>query len=254
LNATPLKLPDQRFYRLWVVEDHSPLQLEPSGQPLELAGTLWFFPKRFKPGIPHQSVEGFTFWFDDVFIKHNPILRAANGPWIIRKPLIVPSSGTFEIIRQICRDHFLYLSDAKMRQHPLAYAAATLLLLHLSETLQAPFEPPASKKVHPTLSGFFELLNLHYCTRHQPNFYADQLHITIATLRRHCQEAFAQSPSELIQQKLVDEAKRLLLDTGRSVKEIAYDLGFEDESYFIRFFRQHALLPPRAFRRTFLPD
>ncbi|MCB0634526.1 MAG: hypothetical protein KDD15_32555, partial [Lewinella sp.] len=57
-NSVLSKPPDQRFYRLWVVEDHVSLQMENSGPPLELAGTLWFFPKRFKPGIAHQEIEG----------------------------------------------------------------------------------------------------------------------------------------------------------------------------------------------------
>lgn len=56
----------------------------------------------------------------------------------------------------------------------------------------------------------------------------------------------------MIQRKLVEEVQSLLLESDQSIKQIAHSLGFEDEAYFIGFFRQRSLLPPRAYRRAFL--
>ncbi|MCY1547485.1 HTH-type transcriptional activator Btr [compost metagenome] len=54
--------------------------------------------------------------------------------------------------------------------------------------------------------------------------------------------------SEIINAQLILEAKRNLLATSAQVKEIAEMLGYDDISYFIRFFKKHTGLSPEAFR------
>ena len=57
--------------------------------------------------------------------------------------------------------------------------------------------------------------------------------------------------SALIDEYILLEAKRYLLATASQVKEIADHLGYEDPSYFIRFFKKHTGLSPDAFRKNF---
>jgi YesN/AraC family two-component response regulator len=57
--------------------------------------------------------------------------------------------------------------------------------------------------------------------------------------------------SELINEQIILEAKRHLLATSNQIKEIADQLGYEDHSYFIRFFKQQTGLSPDAFRKNF---
>ncbi|MNX81047.1 HTH-type transcriptional regulator ChbR [compost metagenome] len=59
------------------------------------------------------------------------------------------------------------------------------------------------------------------------------------------------TPSELINEHLLLESKRQLLATSNQVNQIAYNLGYEDVSYFIRFFKKHIGLSPEAFRHNF---
>lgn len=72
----------RHFYRLWIVEGHAEWIGGLDRRPLDLGGTLWFFPKYFRPGIPYEEVEGFAFWFDDEFVRCNPLLGpvAESGP------------------------------------------------------------------------------------------------------------------------------------------------------------------------------
>ncbi|WP_163377579.1 helix-turn-helix domain-containing protein [Cyclobacterium sp. SYSU L10401] len=58
-------------------------------------------------------------------------------------------------------------------------------------------------------------------------------------------------PLEIIHDRLILEAKRLLLYTDRSSKEIGWELGFEDPSLFNRFFKTHMKIPPREFREKY---
>ncbi len=61
--------------------------------------------------------------------------------------------------------------------------------------------------------------------------------------------AVGKTPSELINEQIILEAKRYLLATPNQVKDIADHLGYEDVSYFIRFFKKHTGHSPEAFRQ-----
>lgn len=65
-------------------------------------------------------------------------------------------------------------------------------------------------------------------------------------LRRHT----GRSPSELIHEKMLLEAKRRLLHSSLTVAEIAFELKFQDPSYFGRFFRKHTGMTPGAYRES----
>jgi YesN/AraC family two-component response regulator len=60
----------------------------------------------------------------------------------------------------------------------------------------------------------------------------------------------AKTASELINEYIILEAKRYLLATPNQIKEIADQLGYEDVSYFIRFFRKQTGYSPEAFRHN----
>ncbi|MNJ62533.1 HTH-type transcriptional activator RhaS [compost metagenome] len=72
--------------------------------------------------------------------------------------------------------------------------------------------------------------------------------MTLATLGRLCQEHLGMTPMNVINARLVLEAKRMLGHSSLSVKEIAHELGFVDVGYFSRFFRKQAGVSPSGFR------
>jgi AraC family transcriptional activator of pobA len=79
--------------------------------------------------------------------------------------------------------------------------------------------------------------------------YAASLGTSVARLRAACRSVVGQSPSELMRQRQLLEARRLLLYSNISVNEAAYSLGFEDPAYFSRVFSRGVGCSPRAFRR-----
>ena len=80
--------------------------------------------------------------------------------------------------------------------------------------------------------------------------YADQLHLTVEKLNELCKENYGQNPKNIILEKKITEAKRLLYFTDLSIKEIAFQLGFEDSSYFSRIFKLKTNLSPSDFKST----
>ena len=98
------------------------------------------------------------------------------------------------------------------------------------------------------LIAFRRLLENHYMDRWTAQMYADQLGFSKKTLGAHTRKHLSCTPKEAIDQRLLLEAKRLLAYTDSPVKEIAYQLGFEDPANLNKFFRRVSGGTPTAFR------
>lgn len=101
------------------------------------------------------------------------------------------------------------------------------------------------------LENFLELLGVHIANKKQVSQYADLLNISTYQLNAITRATLGKPASELINEQIILEAKRYLLATPNQVKDIADHLGYEDISYFIRFFKKHTGYSPEAFRRNF---
>jgi AraC family transcriptional activator of pobA len=98
---------------------------------------------------------------------------------------------------------------------------------------------------------FIRQIDRHYLTRQSVQEYADLLAVTAGHLSDSTREVLGVPASYLIHQRLIVEAKRLLLHTEQSAGEIGQQLGFSDPSYFARFFKRETKLSPRVFRDSF---
>jgi AraC-like DNA-binding protein/quercetin dioxygenase-like cupin family protein len=96
-----------------------------------------------------------------------------------------------------------------------------------------------------------ELLNKHIATHKQVSQYTDLMNLSPYQLNEITKSSIGKTASELINEHIILEAKRYLLATPNQVKDIADLLGFEDPSYFIRFFKKHLGQSPEAFRQNF---
>lgn len=96
---------------------------------------------------------------------------------------------------------------------------------------------------------FVSLLEAGFVTHKNVEYYAEQLHVTAYQLNSMIRQAVGKTCSAMIQERILLESKRLLLATTLQVNEIAYQLGYEDPSYFIRFFKKHTGYTPDALRQ-----
>lgn len=81
--------------------------------------------------------------------------------------------------------------------------------------------------------------------------YAKLLNLSPYQLNSVTRSSVGKTVSDLINEQIILEAKRFLLATPLQVKDIADNLGYEDISYFIRFFKKHTSHSPEAFRKKF---
>lgn len=98
------------------------------------------------------------------------------------------------------------------------------------------------------IKDFDVLLEKYFWTEKAPSFYATQLHITLKHLNRICNEILKKTTTQVITDRIILEAKRMLIDKKRTVSEIATALGFDDYSYFVRLFKKHTAMTPTTFR------
>ncbi|MCP1996843.1 AraC family transcriptional regulator [Flavobacterium sp. HSC-61S13] len=98
------------------------------------------------------------------------------------------------------------------------------------------------------MERFRDLLNQHFLRLHRPMDYANLLDISANLLTKKAVKYFGKSPSQLIQERLILEAKKKLHLTTSSIKEIAFQMEFSDQYYFSRFFKKHTLVSPQEFR------
>jgi AraC-like DNA-binding protein len=98
---------------------------------------------------------------------------------------------------------------------------------------------------------FSQLIERHYKTKHGVADYAELLNITAKALHKRIAQVSPKTPNDLIKERILLEAKRLLAHTGLTVKEVGYALGYDDPAYFVRWFTNHADGSPLDFRRKY---
>jgi AraC-like DNA-binding protein len=132
----------------------------------------------------------------------------------------------------------------------LLYEALILLnRLYISEHNVLPVLPEENKKVkNRYVNDFLNLVNAHYMQQHSIRFYAERLLITPNYLNEILKKSIGMNAKLYIQNRIVQEAKRMLIYTDMPVSAIAEALYFENASYFIRFFRNQTQYTPLQYR------
>lgn len=98
---------------------------------------------------------------------------------------------------------------------------------------------------------FKDLLEKSYRSQKQVNYYAKQIIITEKRLNQATAKVLGKTPKEIIDDRIILEAKRILAHTNESVKEISFKLGFEEPTNFIKYFKKHSLSTPIEFREKY---
>ena len=108
------------------------------------------------------------------------------------------------------------------------------------------------QRLHDDRMDVFRKFNLlveaNFRSEHSVSYYAQRLSKSPKTLSNVFALYNDKTPLQVIQERILLEAKRLLFYTNKSVKQITYELGFEDPAYFSNFFKRHTSLPPLEFR------
>lgn len=100
---------------------------------------------------------------------------------------------------------------------------------------------------------FHILVENHFREKHQVSDYADLLSKSPKTLSNLFKKVGYESPLKIINDRIILEAKRLLLFSDKNADEIGYELGYKEAAHFSKFFKSHTGLPPARFKEQQQP-
>ncbi len=103
---------------------------------------------------------------------------------------------------------------------------------------------------HSITANFKKLLEKNFKTIRKVSDYAEKLYISPTYLNDTVKEVTGQSASETIQQRIILEIKAELIQTENTINQIAYQLGYNDTSYFCRIFKKYTGLSPQVYRES----
>lgn len=106
-----------------------------------------------------------------------------------------------------------------------------------------------TEKQSDLLRDFNVLVETHFRTEHSVGFYAEKLYKSPKTLSNTFSK-YNKSPLQIIHDRIILEAKRLLIYSDKTNKEISYELGFDDASHLSRMFKKHTNLSPTHFKKN----
>lgn len=121
----------------------------------------------------------------------------------------------------------------------------------LSVRIQKELTPVKTDIETRLFKDFSLLVEQNFRNIHSVTEYAKRLALSPKSLAKNFQRLGTQSPSDFIKNRILLEAKRELIYTNLTVKEIAYDLGFGDAAYFTRFFTKSEKKSPLKFRKEY---
>jgi AraC family transcriptional activator of pobA len=138
----------------------------------------------------------------------------------------------YEILVSYLKIFLITTSRLKAEQQPKA--------LEVMSDLKEPF----------ILQTLKDAIEKDFKKKHSASDYAETLNISAKALAKISKNYFNKTLTELISERIIIEAKRELYLTKKTIKEIAYELGYEDEHYFSRFFKTNADISPQIYRET----
>lgn len=165
-------------------------------------------------------------------------------------PARVITTGTGPVCRAL--DGLLAEADRPAYQHDLAMRAHITLLkvaLHRARSLPAPSDPGEGRaRLH--VSAFRQLVDQKFRETRRIADYADVLGISQTHLGRLCRQVLGTSALAVIEQRIALEARRQLLFSTLSIKQIGAGLGYDDPAYFTRMLKRVLGVSPRTFRQS----
>ncbi|MDL2251484.1 AraC family transcriptional regulator [Odoribacter sp. OttesenSCG-928-J03] len=140
------------------------------------------------------------------------------------------------------------LSDEidREKRFPLLRSYMESILFHFSALFDATGE--AGEKTDTRVGKLMRLIDRHFMTHRETDFYAGELNLTHKQLNIITQKGTGKTVKQHLQERLILEMKKEIRLGAKNLKEIAFDLGFSEPAYFARFFKQHTSQTPTEFR------
>jgi AraC family transcriptional activator of pobA len=206
-----------------------------------------------------DGIEGEVIHFHPDFfciLKHHDEI-ACNGVLfnnIYEPPYVMIDEITKATFNMVLEQMKIEMQNPAIAQYELLISYLKIFLItasRLKKEQLAVTTPTVDEKSMPfVLQNLKNFIEQNFKTKHSASDYADLLNISPKALAKITKNHFNKTLTNLIAERIIIEAKRELYLTNKAVKEIAYELGYDDEHYFSRFFKTNADVSPQTYRET----
>lgn len=164
--------------------------------------------------------------------------------------LAPPETISFESMFHIFKEEFR--NKDQIQGEMLRVLLKRLLITATRLITTQAIDATVSKPQIDLVRKFHILVENHFREKHQVAAYAELLNKSPKTLSNVFKKTSDDTPLQIINQRIILEAKRLLMSSIKNVDEIGYELGYKDPAHFSKFFKSHTGLPPAKFKETYL--
>ena len=248
---------NNHYSLIWVKEGNGKLKTDFSEYNFESNSLFSFTPYQpfmFLSGL----IKGIAIYFHSDFFcihKHQTEVTC-NGVLfnnIYQIPFILVDEELQNTLNKLIEQIKSEIQNPGLAQYELliSYMKIFLISASRSKTEQQPQAIQSEGNREPAiLQNLREAIEKDFKSKHTPNEYAVLLNISPNALAKITKKHFNKTLTNLITERIIIEAKRELYLTNKSVKVIAYELGYDDEYYFSRFFKKNTEISPQVYRET----
>jgi len=247
------------YYSLiWITKGSGKLKTDFSEYQFEENSLFSFTP--YQPFMfSSNQIKGVAIYFHSDFFcihKHQKEVTC-NGVLfnnIYQTPFIFVDMKLRETLSNVIEQIKAEIQEPGLAQHELLISLMKIFLISASRTKleqqsQIILSIPGNKEPS-ILQTLKDAIEKDFRSKHTPKDYAILLNISPNALAKIAKTHFNKTLTDLITERIVIEAKRELYLTDKSIKEVAYELGYNDEHYFSRFFKKNVNISPQVYRET----
>jgi AraC-like DNA-binding protein len=247
------------FSLIWVTNGSGILKADFTEYDFEENSLFAFSPYQPYMFSADTNVKGIAINFHSEFFciyKHHKEVSSHGVLYnnIYQPPFVKVDESSAATLKILCEQIKTEMQNPALAQHELLVSYLKILLITAArlKTQQQPEvkEILSDNKEPFILQNLKDAIEANFRTKHSPSDYAGMLYISPKALAKITKAYFNKTLSNLINERIIIEAKRELYLTNKTVKEIAYELGYEDEYYFSRFFKINADVSPQLYRET----
>lgn len=247
------------FTLIWITEGSGKVNADFDGHDFEANSLFTFAPYQPYVITANKPIKGIAIYFHFDFFcihKHQKELEL-NGVLynnVYQPPFVKVDENAAATFKMLYEQIKTEMQNPELAQHELLVSYLKIFLITASR-LKIQQQPQVAEIAKDSKEPFIlqklkDAIEENFKTKHSASEYADLLYISPKALAKITKTHFNKTLSSLINERIIIEAKRELYLTNKTVKEIAYELGYEDEYYFSRFFKVNADVSPQLYRDT----
>ncbi|BDD12603.1 AraC family transcriptional regulator (plasmid) [Fulvitalea axinellae] len=211
--------------------------------------------------LPHQvhhlrcegDIDGYLIDFSDIFLESVQYKTGLLCRLPVHTYLRIPESEA-SLFSEECGLLYRYFTGKDFFGKPKVMQSYLQILLTKIENFrqkESNQKNDFSRQNYDLLERFIDLVGTYCVEQKYLPFYTSELGVSTRKLYNAVKEMTGFSPAQFIEKYVLNEAARMLQFTPHSVKEIAGELGYADDSYFVKAFKKHYRQTPAQFRISY---